>query len=191
LISASFRFGLGLASAVQVIPGRRDMRSIIKRISDQLAKLRARRFLGIATPEEMAQIPRLQQQLGMMLGIAATNEIQGALAQLKQIRGRPRQALLDLFKAIRKFRSGGMAELREALLNLGMDMPDLIGGLLRDSAAFVRTVEAQLSQLPNSDVLIQQFRMIARSVFGVHRGLMAFFGKQGVSGLYDSLIALV
>jgi hypothetical protein len=190
LISASFRFGLGLASAVQVIPGRRDMRSIIKRISDELARLRSRRFLGIATPEEMAQIPRLQQQLGMMLGIAATTEIQGAFAQLKQIRGRPRQALLDLFKAIRKFRSGGMAELREALLNLGMDMPDLIGGLLRDSAAFVKTVEAQLSQLPNSDVLIQQFRKIARSVFGVHRGLMAFFGKQGVSGLYDRLIAI-
>jgi hypothetical protein len=71
-----------------------------------------------------------------------------------------------------------MAELREALLNIGMDMPDLIGGLLRDSAAFVKTVEAQLSQLPNSDVLIQQFRMIARSVFGVHRGLMAFFGSR-------------
>jgi hypothetical protein len=190
LISASLRFGLGLASAVQDIPGRRDMRSVIKRISDQLAKLRARRFLGIATPEEMAQIPRLQQQLGMMLGIAAANEIQGALMQLKQIRGRPRQALLDLFKAIRRFRSGGMAELREALLNIGMDMPDLIGGLLRDSAAFVRTVEAQLLQLPNSDVLIKQFRSIARSVFGVHRGLMAFFGKQGISGLYDNLIAI-
>jgi hypothetical protein len=39
------------------------MRSIIKRISDQLAKLRARRFLGIATPEEMAQIPNFNSSL--------------------------------------------------------------------------------------------------------------------------------
>jgi DNA repair ATPase RecN len=190
LVSAGVRFGLGLASAITVIPDITNLKPIIQGISDQLTKLRARRFLGIATPEEMAQISRLQQQLGMMLGVAAASELQEALSRLKSVRGRIRRRISGLFDAVQKFGTGGMRELREALLNLGIDMPELIGRLLRESSAFVRNVEAQLLQLPNSDVLIQQFRQLARSVFAAHKGLQALFGKQGMADLHKRLVQL-
>jgi TP901 family phage tail tape measure protein len=190
LVSAGVRFGLGLASAITVIPDITNLKPIIQGISDQLTKLRARRFLGIATPEEMAQISRLQQQLGMMLGVAAASELQEALSRLKSVRGRIRRRISGLFDAVQKFGTGGMRELREALLNLGIDMPELIGRLLRESSAFVRHVEAQLLQLPNSNVLIQQFRQLARSVFAAHKGLQALFGKQGMADLHKRLVQL-
>ena len=191
LIGAGIRTGLGLASAIQVIPDPTDLQPLIKSISDQLTRLRSRRFLGIATPEEMAQISRLQQQLGMMLGVAAVAEIQGAFTQLRmRTRGGVRRRLNALFNAIKQFSSGGMKELREALLDLGIDMPELIGRLLRDSAAFVRQVEAQLLQMPNADVLIAQFRKLARSVFQSHRALMALFGRRGLLNLHKNLVAL-
>jgi hypothetical protein len=83
-----------------------------------------------------------------------------------------------------------MQELREALLGLGIDLPELIGRLLRESSAFVREVEAQLAQLPSGDVLIQQFRKVARTVFQSNRALIALFVKRGFTNLHKQLMDL-
>jgi TP901 family phage tail tape measure protein len=191
VVAVGVRLGLGLASAARRLPEAMSIRPVIAEISNQLARLKSRRFLGLATPEEMAQIPLLQQQLGVYLGVAARSELVQALETMKiRSRGKIKTRFRSLFKTIQQFSAGGMQELREALLGLGIDLPELIGRLLRESSAFVREVEAQLAQLPSGDILIQKFRKVARTVFQSNRALIALFGKRGFTNLHKQLMDL-
>jgi TP901 family phage tail tape measure protein len=146
-IVAPLRAGLAFGMGAERVPKRSILENLRKSLVSQLETLRRRRVLGLATAEELARLPQVQQQLQFVTGMLLTEPLQAAYRQVLQNWQKSVPPQLTRFRAtIRAFATAPKHQLREALATLGYDLPQIIARVIREGDAFTQAVLQELRQ---------------------------------------------
>jgi TP901 family phage tail tape measure protein len=146
-VVAPLRAGLAFGMGAERLPKRSIMENLRKSLVSQLETLRRRRVLGLATAEELARLPQVQQQLQFVTGMLLTEPLQAAYRQVLQNWQKSVPPQLTRFRAtIRAFATAPKHQLREALATLGYDLPQIIARVIREGDTFTQAVLQELRQ---------------------------------------------
>jgi uncharacterized coiled-coil DUF342 family protein len=146
-VVAPLRAGLAFGMGAERLPKRSIMENLRKSLISQLETLRRRRVLGLATAEELARLPQVQQQLQFVTGMLLTEPLQAAYRQVLQNWQKSVPPQLTRFRAtIRAFATAPKHQLREALATLGYDLPQIIARVVREGDTFTQAVLQEFRQ---------------------------------------------
>jgi TP901 family phage tail tape measure protein len=146
-VAAPLRTGLAFAMGAERLPKRSVMENLRKDLVSQLETLRRRRVLGLATAEELARLPGVQQQLQLVTGMLVAEPLQAAYRNVLLNWQKSVPPQLTRFRAtIRAFATMQKHGLREALETLGYDLPQIIVRVVKEGDTFTQLVLRELRQ---------------------------------------------
>jgi len=189
VFEAAFRIGIAFASPFEKLPSPGTIRSLITERFKRLQVLQQLRLLGLATAEQLNEISNIQIQLGLLSGLYTSSKLQTifkrSYTQLQRLATTRVAANLEpLQKLISQIVSKPQFEqLRNVLLRLSLDLPALVGQVIRQGPAAFKQLRDQFLALgAEGEAAFAQLRPLLKSLYLTHnKFLKNYFEQQALA----------
>jgi TP901 family phage tail tape measure protein len=189
---AAAEIGIAFGLAAPQLAARADLLRLSRERLARLRELERLRVLGVATAAQIEEMVSLQRQVGLIGGILASTQIRQVLSTAVQnlrSSGLMATRMQQFYGIIARLRQGREFEpLIRALGGLGMDLPEVIGRLLREGPAFYQHMVSQLQTLPDAALLRRLWFRFAFNVMRAQRAVAQIIDPSAIAQIKNQLI---